>query len=313
VKNKSLGGAEDKNIPAFNRRDFLAMVPAVAVASATGLGSEAAAETIPVGGHPYVYSQHRAELRQDTPLIEQIFSDMSYAGLDGIELMGAGDLNGDGGVARVRGLMRKYNLPVIGMSYSGPMWDRPRHATLLEQAQKDIGRLTEVGGHTLGISVGQTETKKTPEQLDAQADFLRKLLEICKSNGVKPNLHNHTYEVKDDEYDLKGTLARIPEAKLGPDLDWLVAGGVDPVDFIQRYKDKIIFAHLRDRKSDGKWPEAMGEGDLDYAAYGRALRAIGFSGDLVIELAHPGNFKLTRPLRESLKMSRQYVRRVMGY
>jgi sugar phosphate isomerase/epimerase len=57
----------------------------------------------------------------------------------------------------------------------------------------------------------------------------------------------------------------------------------------------------------------MGEGNLDYTAYGQALRDIGFCGDLVIELAHAGNFKLTRPLRESLQMSREYVRRVMGY
>jgi sugar phosphate isomerase/epimerase len=313
MTNEALGRAQRENISSLNRREFLALVPAMAAASVTGLGAETAAKTIPVGAHPYVYSQHRDELRQDIPLIEQIFSDMSYAGLDGIELFGAGDLYAKGGAAGIRELMKKYNLPVIGMSYSGPMWDRDRHAALLEQARKDIGRLAEVGGHTLGISVGATKTKKTPEQLDAQADLLRKLFEICKSNGVKPNLHNHTYEVKDDQYDLRGTLARVPDAKLGPDLDWLVGGGVDPVDFIQHYKDRIIFAHLRDRKSDGKWPEAMGEGNLDYAAYGRALRAVGFRGDLVIELAHPGNFKLTRPLRESLKMSREYVRRVMGY
>jgi sugar phosphate isomerase/epimerase len=85
------------------------------------------------------------------------------------------------------------------------------------------------------------------------------------------------------------------------------------LDFIRRYGKRIIVAHHRDRKTDGTWPEAMGEGNLDYAAYGRAFRALGFNGELVIELAHPKGFRLTRPLRESLKMSREYVRRVMGY
>jgi hypothetical protein len=28
------------------------------------------------------------------------------------------------------------------------------------------------------------------------------------------NLHNHTYEVADGEHDLKGTLARLPEARV---------------------------------------------------------------------------------------------------
>jgi hypothetical protein len=33
----------------------------------------------------------------------------------------------------------------------------------------------------------------------------------------------------------------------------------------------------------------------------------------VIELAHARAFKPTRPLRESLRMSREYVRKTMGY
>src|ERR1035438_10413006 len=292
-----------------NRREFVGLLPAMAAASAA-LGNAAPAK-IPVGGHPWVYAA--VQPRQDPyPVLDQIFSDMSYAGLDGVELMD-NVMRHDDSVDLVRGLSHKYNLPVIGMSYSAAMWDSSLHAAQLEDAAKILGRLKEVGGHTLGTSVGQSRTKKTPEQFDAQADYLRKLIALCKTNGVQLNLHNHTYEVADHEYDLKGTLARIPDVKLGPDLDWLQFGGVDPVDFIQRYNKRIVYAHLRDRKSDGTWPEAMGEGNLDYAAYGRAFRTVVFKGILTIELAHPNNFKLTRPLRESLKMSREYVRKVMGY
>jgi sugar phosphate isomerase/epimerase len=232
--------------------------------------------------------------------------------MDGVELMHTVP-RVDGAVQRIRDLSKKYSMPVIGMSYTATMWDRTRHDAQLEEARALIGRLAEIGGHTLGTSVGQARGKKTPEQFDAQADYLRKLLDLCKSNGVTLNLHNHTYEVANGEYDLNGTLARIPDVKLGPDLDWLVAGGVDPVDFIERHGKSIVYAHLRDRKLDGTWPEAMGEGNLDYAAYGRAFRRIPFDGDLAIELAHPDNFTLTRPLRESWKMSREYVHRVMGY
>jgi len=57
----------------------------------------------------------------------------------------------------------------------------------------------------------------------------------------------------------------------------------------------------------------VGEGDMDYAAIGQALRDINFAGDAVIELAHERGFELTRPLRESLKMSHEYVRDTMGY
>ena len=86
------------------------------------------------------------------------------------------------------------------------------------------------------------------------------------------NLHNHTYEVENGEHDLKGTLKRIPDVKLGPDLNWLLRAKVDPVDFINRYGDRIVFLHLRDQKTDGAWSEAMGEGNMDYMAIGQALR-----------------------------------------
>jgi sugar phosphate isomerase/epimerase len=136
---------------------------------------------------------------------------------------------------------------------------------------------------------------------------------ICADHGVVLNLHNHTYEVSDNEHDLRGTLERVPEVKLGPDFNWLLRAGVDPVDFIRRHGRRIVFAHLRDQKADGKWPEAMGEGAMDYAAIGKALRDAGFAGDLAIELAHESDFERTRPLRESLKLSRAYVRQTMAY
>jgi sugar phosphate isomerase/epimerase len=57
----------------------------------------------------------------------------------------------------------------------------------------------------------------------------------------------------------------------------------------------------------------MGEGNMDYVAIGKALQEARFSGDAVIELAHEGNFKPTRPLRDSLKMSRAYVKQTLGF
>ncbi|MBM4089875.1 MAG: sugar phosphate isomerase/epimerase, partial [Planctomycetes bacterium] len=162
-------------------------------------------------------------------------------------------------------------------------------------------------------SVGDAGRKKTDEELDYQAEVLRKIMAIAASHQVVVNLHNHTYEVRDELHDLRGTLARIPEAKLGPDLDWLVQAGVDPVRFIREFGDRLVFLHLRDQKADKTWVEAMGEGDMDYAAVSKALKDVNFAGHAVVELAHPRDFKPTRPLRDSLKISRQFVRDTLGY
>jgi sugar phosphate isomerase/epimerase len=101
--------------------------------------------------------------------------------------------------------------------------------------------------------------------------------------------------------------------KLGPDLNWLIRGGVNPADFIRRYGKQLVFLHLRDQRKDGKWVESMGEGDTDFGAIAAALREVDFGGDAIVELAHEKDFKPTRPLRESVKLSREYVRKTLGF
>jgi len=316
--------------PALNRRQFIYSSAMAAVGAWTFPGAmlsprparaveaehgPSAGKKVVVGGHPWVYAAPLPGF-DITPVLPAIFEDMSYAGLDGIELMHTALRPADA-VERIAELSRKNRLPIIGMSFGGAMWDRTQHQAVLEDAELVIPRLARLGGRTLGTSVGPIQwgqkTRKTPEQLDAQAELLRKLLALCQQHGVVLNLHNHTYEVENDLYDLKGTLARIPAVKLGPDLNWLVRAGVDPAWFIRQFGRQIVFMHLRDQKKDGRWSEGLGEGDTDFAAIGRALHEIGFQGDAVIELAHEKGFQPTRPLRETWKRSRNFVKQVLGY
>ena len=306
----------------LNRRGFLASTANGLLAVATGAAlarvcraqekaGTADKKKIIVGAHPWVYAATQPK-NDIYPILDQIFADMSYAGLDGIELMHTALRPADS-VETIRALSKKYSLPVIGTSFGGNMWNREQRETILDDARTVVSRLADVGGRTFGVSVGKAPQPKTAAQLDAQAELLREIITLCRSRGVVLNLHNHTYEVENDMHDLKGTLARIPNVELGPDLNWLLRGGVDPVTFIRTYGSQIVFLHLRDQKADGKWSEAMGEGDMDYVAIDKALREVKFSGEAVIELAHEGNFKPTRPLRDSLKMSRAYVKQTLGY
>ena len=308
------------NPPLLTRRSFFhASALAAVAASARSLAAStpaAPSRKVIVGAHPWVYAatQPGNEL---TPVLPQIFADFSYAGVDGIELMHTA-LKPDDAVARIGELSRRHNLPVLGTSFNGAMWDRSQHTAVLANAELTITRLAQLGGRTLGTSVGPLrpappKTRKTPEQLDAQAECLKQIIALANRHGVLVNLHNHTYEVENDLHDLNGTLARIPDAKLGPDLNWLIRGGVDPVGFIRRFGKQIVFLHLRDQGADGRWVESMGEGVTDFAAIAAALREIDFTGHAMIELAHERDFKPTRPLRDSIKRSREYVRATMGW
>jgi sugar phosphate isomerase/epimerase len=289
---------------AISRRTCLA-----ALAGAPFLAG--ANKKITVAGHPWVYAAKRPR-NEIYEILDQIFGDMHAAGLDAIELMHTA-LAPDDAVAHIRELSKRHDLPVIGTSFGAAMWDRQQHEAILAQARVVIERVAAVAGRTLGTSVGDARHRKTDEELDAQAGLLRKIIAIGNDHGVVLNLHNHIYEVADGEHDLKGTLARIPDVRLGPDLNWLIRAGVDPVDFITRYGTRIVYAHLRDQQADGKWCEAMGEGATDYAAIAAAFRKVGFQGDVAIELAHERDFQPTRSYGESFALSRKYVRRVMGW
>jgi sugar phosphate isomerase/epimerase len=299
------------------RREFIrGCGKAAAALTASGAMWKAAkgdgAPTIPVRGHLWVYASRFPPPYDCSSILDEVFEDLHYAGISGVEVMGV-DLLPDDAVGRLRSLSDKYHLPVSGTSYGGELWNRSAHPAIEAEVELVIGRLHQLRGQTLGISVGNAGHVKTPAELDAQTEILKKIMAICARYSVAPNLHNHTYEVENDMHDLRGTLSRIPEIKLGPDLNWLIRGGVDPVQFIDQYGEKITYLHIRDQQGDGQWTEAVGEGVTNFKAIAAALERARFNGAAAIELAFPSHYTPKRPLREDWKISREFVRTTFGW
>jgi len=308
-----------KNI---ERRDFIKksglgllgtlFVPSISMSSSTCENSIA---NIPVNAHLWVYASKFPPNWDCTPVLDTVFFDLSYAGIQGLELM-EGQLRYDDSVERLNTLIDKYKLPVSGSSYGVgfSMWDFTQHKTILEDIKTIIPRLGKIGGKTFGISVGsKKDGLKTEADLDAQADILKKISVICEENGIEANLHNHIYEVENDMHDLKGTLARIPDFKLGPNLNWLIRAGVDPVEFITTYGKQIVYLHIRDQYKDGTWSEYVGQGDTDFKPIAAALKAQNFSGQAALELAFPNDFMPKNELKEDWKMSREFVKKTFQW
>lgn len=298
-----------------NRRNFIKQTGALAGGAILWSGIPELLELrkkVKVSAHLWVYASKYPPKWDSTPVIEQVFSDMSYAGLDGVELMEV-NLRHDDAVKNLSQLIKKYHLPVTGTSYGAQMWDKAQSAAILEDIQLIIPRLHKLKGRTLGISVGDAKREKTAAELDTQAALLIKIMSVCADYGIEANLHNHTYEVVNDMHDLKGTLQRVPNIQLGPDLNWLIRGGIDPVWFIKEYKQQISYLHIRDQYANGEWTEVVGEGVTDFGAIAAALKEIDFRGRAAVELAFPGDFEPTRPLKEDWKISRDYVRKVFGW
>lgn len=269
---------------------------------------------IPVYAHLWVYASRFPPNWDCTPILDTVFSDLRYAGIEGVEIMEA-QLRHSDAVLRINNLIEKYGLPVSGSSYGVgfKMWDREQHQKIREDIHLVVPRLAQVGGKAFGISVGSKEGLKSEAELDAQASILMQIREVCQDYGIVPNLHNHTYEIENNLHDLKGTLKRIPDFKLGPDLNWLIRGDVNPVNFINTYGDQIVYLHIRDQYDDGTWTEYVGQGTTDFTAIAEALKATNFKGAAAIELAFPNDFKPENELKEDWKMSRSFVERTFGW
>jgi len=194
------GNENARSVMTWGRREFLksGLVLGAGIASSTGLAfsgrDTASAKKVLVGAHGWVYAAPMPNYDY-TPKLEQIFSDLQYAGIDAFELMDV-VLHRDNAVERLGALSQKYSLPILGTSYGADMWDRTKHSAILEDAELVITRLAKLGGRTFGTSVGRAPAPKTEEQLDAQAELLRKIIALGKAHGVVLNLHNHTYEVE---------------------------------------------------------------------------------------------------------------------
>jgi sugar phosphate isomerase/epimerase len=279
--------------------------------SSKSLVKEHIGKKITVGAHVWVYASTQPGF-DVSPILSQIFSDIAYAGFDGVETM-EHPLRSTAYTRQIKELIDQYKIKLIGSSYGADMWNKDKSSEIYEDVDRIFSNMASVGARTFGVSVGEPAgRKKTEDEFDTQAALLKRIISLGEKRGIVLNLHNHTAEVENKMYDLRGTLKRIPDIKLGPDLNWLLRAGIDPISFLKEFRKQIVFMHLRDQLSNGKWPESMGEGNVDFKEIAAVMKEINFEGDAIIELAHENGFTRTRPLKESLKMSRDYMRKTMG-
>src|SRR3954470_2578269 len=134
---------------------------------------------VPVYAHLWVYASRYPPDWDCTPIMDTVFSDLKYAGLQGVEVMEI-HLRHNDAVNRFNDLIHKYSLPVTGTSYYGDMWNKAEHQKILDDLELILPRLHAIGGTMLGITVGDAKHTKTEEELDAQADLVKKAMVICK-------------------------------------------------------------------------------------------------------------------------------------
>jgi sugar phosphate isomerase/epimerase len=150
------------------------------------------------------------------------------------------------------------------------------------------------------------EQDRTASGYRKQADMFNKVGANMRKVGLSYGFHNHEFEFKKMDgaktgYDL--LLENTDPALVMMELDmyWVVEGGADILDLLNRYSGRFKTCHIKDRAADGKMVN-VGEGVIDWKS------ALGKATDQGMEYYFVEHDEPAEPVAVSVGKSFQYVR-----
>lgn len=253
------------------------------------------------------------------PAWQRVLDEIAEAGCTRLELGPVGYLPEDPQVLRAE--LQARGLTAVGTFVFQPIHDPRATEQVTAVAARTCRLIGEMGGAHLVIvdqpsderaaSAGQGERARrlsAPEST-GYVDRLVRIADQAQEHGIRAVLHPHagTYVEFGDEID--AVFARIPAEAMGMCLDTghLAYAGVDLVDVVHRYADRIEHVHLKDvdgrqltltrQAKRGFWDSIaagifcpVGEGIIDFPAFMAALRDIDYQGSATIEQdRHPAS------------------------
>lgn len=127
------------------------------------------------------------------------------------------------------------------------------------------------------LGVGILTADPTPDAFD-------NLEKLCKEFQIKIAIHNHGPGARYDKVadTLKAVEGRTPLIGACVDTGHAIRSGEKPHEVIRALGSRVICLHLKDWVHGGK-EQILGEGDIDLLEVAKALKAIHFSGPIVME------------------------------
>ncbi|RCS22255.1 sugar phosphate isomerase/epimerase [Phyllobacterium salinisoli] len=171
----------------------------------------------------------------------------------------------------------------------------------LDMLENERDRVLELAG-TLGMKAiycPYLQAELRPSDAAGWRAFgerLQKAGEPYRKAGYIFGWHNHDFEfvpLADGSVPQELIFDAAPELSWEADIAWVIRGGADPIDWINRYGDRITAVHVKDIAPAGEnadedgWAD-VGHGTVDWAALIKALRSTPVKY-LVMEHDNPGD------------------------
>ncbi|XVH33058.1 sugar phosphate isomerase/epimerase family protein (plasmid) [Haloferacaceae archaeon DSL9] len=146
--------------------------------------------------------------------------------------------------------------------------------TLEDDFEGTIETYSEFGASALIHAYKGDGTWESEDGILEWADRVNEMADRVADEGLEFGYHNHDFEfaaVGDDVgYDIFAESVN-DNVHLQLDAGWVLAGGEDPIEYIERYSDKISSIHMKNMTADGDFTE-IHEGDVNMRAVANIAR-----------------------------------------
>ena len=249
----------------------------------------------------------------------QAIQDIAELGFRGIQLR-SNCIREFGSPAILRDLLQKYALTMVALSSGDLGLDRLK--------SKEIARHTanakfvrDVGGFYLQIIDQSPHDRRiTTTEYKPLGRLLTEIGKRTADLGVSLAYHNHMGSLSERPEGLDRIMqAADPRyVKLVLDVAHYFQGGGDPVGAITKYRERLLFLHIkdvaqlpgaRDAKPSYRFVE-LGRGQVELPAIFRALYKVNFRGWVVVELDTVSD--PNRTPKESAVINKKYLQERLG-
>ncbi len=296
-----------------SRRTFLAGAASAIISAAAApslFSADAPADKPLVGSNVYGWTQYAQ--RDNKPFnIADVISALADNGYDYLESFM--DLGAPENNARLADQFRARGLQPVSIYTGGRLHEAAAAPATVARILVAAKVCRKAGFSIISCNPDPIGREKTDDELKTQVASLTELGKGLNDLGMKLAIHHHLPEMQNNAREFHYVFRNSAPEVVGfcYDVHWVWKGGVQPVEAIKAYSNRIVTWHLRQSRG-GVWWEDLDTGDIDYAAIARTLNELELPRRLTVELAIEGRTQITRTAVENHRRSREFVRKTFG-
>ncbi len=261
-------------------------------------------------------------------------ADRRYAGVTHLD---ATTIDADA-ITRVGDLFRANNLEISGLGYyPNPLSSEPYEAqTAVAHLHRVIDAAADLGVNVVNTFVGRNPKLSVDENWPTFLEVWNPLIRHAEERGVFIGIENCPMLFGPEEWPggknlaispaiWRRMFADIPSPHFGLNYDpsHLVWQRIDYLAPLHEFKNRLVHVHAKDARIDKKaldehgvlsspklWhtPKIPGQGDVDWGAFIGTLNDVGYRGNVSIEVEDRAFESSLDLRRQSLVISRRYLR-----